>query len=76
MFDGSEETGQLGGRGWTWISFFACLVGFFLLLLLLLLLKEDLWMEIGIFVLEEEDFFALLLFPFAMLMKLQSKWDG
>jgi hypothetical protein len=33
-------------------------------------------MEIGIFVLEEEDFFALLLFPFAMLMKLQSKWDG
>ena len=70
MFDGSEETGQLGGRGWTWISFFACLVGFFLLL------EEDFWMEIGIFVLEEEDFFALLLFPFAMLMKLQSKWDG
>ena len=32
-------------------------------------------MEIGIFVLEEEDFFALLLFPFAMFMKQQGKWD-
>ena len=70
--EGSDETGQLGGRDW--ISSFASLVGFFLLFVFVFLFlflffeeEEDFWMEIGIFVLEEEDCFALLLVPFAIL---------